>query len=110
MELALPKTSTADLMTEAERLGTVINGSIGALLSIIGELDKREAWRNEGAASMPQWLAQRCGISEGTGRSWSHVAERLDDLPHLNRGLKSGAVTFDKVRAVVDMATPETDA
>jgi len=43
MELALPKTSTADLMTEAERLGTVINGSIGALLSIIGELDKREA-------------------------------------------------------------------
>jgi hypothetical protein len=104
------KTSTAELMAEAERLGTVIAASLGSLLGIVGELDKREAWRSEGATSLGAWLAQRCGVSEATGRAWAHVAERLDDLPHLSQGLRVGALTFDKVCAVVDLATPETDA
>jgi hypothetical protein len=106
----MTKTSTAELMAEAERLGTVIAASLGSLLGIVGELDKREAWRSEGATSPGSWLAQRCGVSEATGRSWAHVAERLDDLPHLSQGLRVGALTFDKVCAVVDLATPETDA
>jgi hypothetical protein len=38
------------------------------------------------------------------------VAQRLDDLPHLLQGLRVGALSFDKVSAVADMATPETDA
>ncbi len=97
-------------MAEAERLGTVIAASLGSLLGIVGELDKREAWRTEGATSLGSWLAQRCGVSEATGRAWAHVAERLDDLPHLSQGLRVGALTFDKVCAVVDLATPETDA
>jgi hypothetical protein len=104
------KTSTAELMAEAERLGTVIAASLGSLLGIVGELDKREAWRTEGATSLGSWLAQRCGVSEATGRAWAHVAERLDDLPHLSQGLRVGALTFDRVCAVVDLATPETDA
>ena len=37
------------------------------------------------------------------------MAERLDDLPRLAGALSRGEVTFDKVRAVVDSATPETD-
>jgi hypothetical protein len=97
-------------MAEAERLGTVIAASLGALMGIIGELDKREAWRAEGATSLGSWLAQRCGVAEGTGRTWAHVAGRLDDLPHLSQGLRVGALSFDKVRAVVDLAAPETDA
>ncbi len=97
-------------MAEAERLGTTIAASIGALMGVIGELDKREAWRSEGATSLGSWLAQRCGISETTGRLWAHVAERLWDLPHLAQGLRVGALSFDKVRPAVDVATPETDA
>ncbi len=110
VELVVTKTSTTELMEEAERLGMEIASSIGTLLGIVGELDRREGWRSEGATSMAAWLAQRCGVSEGTGRSWSHVAERLGDLPHLAQGLKVGALSYDKVRAAVDLATPETDA
>jgi hypothetical protein len=110
VERVIARTSTAELMAEAERLSTMIAASLGSLMGIIGELDKREAWRNEGATSLGSWLAQRCGISEGTGRSWAHVAERLDDLPHLLQGLRVGALSFDKVRAAVNLATPETDA
>jgi hypothetical protein len=110
VERVIAKTSTADLMSEAERLATAVAASLGALMGVIGELDKREAWRSEGATSLGSWLAQRCGIAESTGRAWAHVAERLDDLPHLSQGIRVGALSFDKVRAVVDLAKPETDA
>ena len=110
MELVVEKASTADLMAEAARLGVEIAARTGQLLAIMGELDRREGWRTEGATSGAAWAAQCLGVSEATGRVWSHVAERLWDLPHLARGLRAGAISFDKVRAVADAATPETDA
>jgi hypothetical protein len=110
MELVVEKISTAELMAEAEQFGTDIATATGSLMRVIGEIDRREAWRAEGATSLAAWVAQRLGVSEGTGRLWAHVAERLWDLPHLAQGLRVGAVSFDKVRPAVDVATPETDA
>ncbi len=83
---------------------------MGNLLTAAGELDRREAWRSEGATSSGAWISQRLGVAEGTGRIWSHVAEKLWDLPHLAQGLRVGALSFDKVRAAVEIATPESDA
>jgi hypothetical protein len=110
MELVVEKTSTTELMDETERLGRVLSSTLGSLLTAVGELNRREAWRSEGATSSGAWLTERLGVAEGTGRSWSQVAERLWDLPHLAQGLRVGALTFDKVRAAVQIATPETDA
>lgn len=110
MELVVEKTSTADLMAEAERLGVEIASRTGRLLAVVGELDRRQGWRCEGATSSATWSVQRLGVSEATGRMWSHVADRLWDLPHLAQGLRVGAISLDKVRVVVDTATPETDA
>ncbi len=110
MELVVEKTSTADLMNEAERLGRLIASTTGSLLMTVGELDRRQAWRAEGATSSAAWLTQRLGVAEGTGRTWSHVAEKLWDFPHLAQGLRVGALSFDKVRAAVEIATPESDA
>ncbi len=110
MELVVEKTSSNDLMDEAERLGRMVSATLGALLPVLGELDRREAWRTEGATSLASWLTQRLGVSEGTGRSWSEVAEQLWDMPHLAQGLRVGALSFDKVRVAVELATPETDA
>jgi hypothetical protein len=82
----------------------------GRLVLLAGELDRREAWRAEGASSLDTWLAERTGVSRPTARAQAHVAERLFDLPHLAQGLVGGEISFDKVRAVVDTTTPETDA
>jgi hypothetical protein len=38
------------------------------------------------------------------------VGNRLSDLPQLAEGLSAGAVSFDQVRAVVDVARPENEA
>ena len=90
--------------------GRVVASAMGRLLTTVGELDRREAWRTEGATSSAAWLTERLGVAEGTGRSWSQVAESLWDMPHLAQGLRVGALSFDKVRVAVELATPETDA
>ena len=55
-------------------------------------------------------MVSQTGVSVPTARAQAQVAGRLFDLPHLAAGLSSGELSFDKVRAVVDTATPETDA
>ncbi len=81
----------------------------GLILLLTGELDRREGWRDEGATSLESWMVERLGVSVPTARALAHVGERLYDLPHLNAALSSGDLSFDKVRAVVDAATPESD-
>jgi hypothetical protein len=110
MELVVEKTSSNDLMDEAERLGRILSATQGSLLAVVGEIDRRQAFRAEGATSVAAWMTQRLGVAEGTGRSWAQVAEKLWDLPHLAQGLRVGALSFDKVRAAVELATPESDA
>jgi hypothetical protein len=110
MELVVEKTSSNDLMDEAERLGRLLSATQGSLLTVVGELDRRQAWRAEGATSLAAWITQRLGVAEGTARSWAQVAEKLWDMPHLAQGLRVGALSFDKVRAAVELATPESDA
>ena len=81
----------------------------GLIVQLTGELDRREGWRDEGATSVESWMVERLGVSVPTARAFAHVGERLYDLPQLGAALSSGDLSFDKVRAVVDAATPESD-
>lgn len=84
--------------------------SAGLIVLLSGELDRREGWRDEGATSLESWMVERLGVSTSTARALAHVGERLYDLPQLADALSTGDLSFDKVRAVVDVATPESDA
>ena len=77
--------------------------------SYTAEIGKREGWRAEGATSLEAWMVERCGVSLASARSYAHVGEQLEDLPIWPLALASGELTFDKVRAVVDVATPAND-
>ncbi len=74
-----------------------------------GELDRREGWRDDGATSLQDWLVGRLGVSKSTAKVYAHLSERLFDLPHLTAGLGEGDLSLDKVRTLVDTATPESD-
>ncbi len=101
--------STEKIMEEAAEASRRLASLAGRIVQLAGELDRRQGWRAEGATSLEAWIVERCGVSLATARAWAHVAKRLFDLPHLADGLSEGELTFDKVRAVVDTATPETD-
>jgi hypothetical protein len=110
MERVAEECSNAELRVMATELGRDIAQKTGALLRVVGELNRRGDFREEGATSMAAWLIERLGTAEGTARNWVEVAERLWDLPKLTEGLESGDLTFDKVRAAVAFAKPENDA
>jgi len=81
----------------------------GAIVVLLGEVDRRQAYRDEGATSSEPWVMERFGISTPTARAYTHLAEKAWDIPHLVAGLCAGDLSFDKVRAVAELATPETD-
>jgi hypothetical protein len=103
------KMSTEDLMREAAESSGHIWSEQARLLRFLGELGKREGWRAEGFTSLEAWIVERLHVSVATARVWAHIAEKLLDLPQLAEGLAEGELSVDKVRAVVDTATPETD-
>jgi hypothetical protein len=105
----LAKMSNEELMGLAAESARNMASSAGLIVLLSGELDRREGWRDEGATSLESWMVERLGVSTPTARALAHVGERLYDLPHLADALSAGDLSFDKVRAVVDVATPESD-
>ena len=55
------------------------------------------------------WATERFGVSIPTARTLTRVGEKAWDIPHLVESLCAGDLSLDKVRAVADVATPETD-
>jgi len=81
----------------------------GAIVVLLGEVGRRQAYRDEGATGPEPWAAERFGVSIPTARALAHLGEKAWDMPHLVGSLCVGDLSLDKVRAVADVATPETD-
>ena len=97
--------TTEELMEAAAETAHRVGALLGRFVELAGELDRRQGWRDEGATSLEDWIVERCGVSVPTARAWAHVAGRLFDLPQLAGALCAGEISFDKVRAVIDVAT-----
>jgi Domain of unknown function (DUF222)/HNH endonuclease len=93
-------------MTKALRVKTAAEGEFTICLA---ESTRRAMFRDDGATSVEAWTAESFGISVATARAYSQVAEKAVDLPRLLNALCAAEISFDKVRAVVDVATPDTD-
>ena len=86
-----------------------VGAAVGNIVLYLGEVERRQAYRDDGATSAETWVVERFGVSTPTARTYTHVGEKAWDLPHLVGSLCTGDLSFDKVRAVADVATPETD-
>jgi Domain of unknown function (DUF222)/HNH endonuclease len=75
----------------------------------LAETERRQAFRDEGATSTERWTTERYGVSTATARALTSGGEKAWDLPHLIGAVSAGDISFDKMRAVADVATPETD-
>jgi hypothetical protein len=75
----------------------------------LGECNRRQGFRDDGATSVESWTAERFGVSTATARAYARVGEKAWEMPHLVGSMCAGDLSFDKVRAVADVATPETD-
>jgi hypothetical protein len=81
----------------------------GRIVELLGEVGRRESYRDEGATATEPWAVERFGVSQPTARMYAQVAERAWDVPELTASLCEGEISLDKLRTVIGVATPETD-
>ena len=103
----MPNEQLAGHLDGLFRLRSAVDGRI---LVLLGEAERRQAFREDGATSAENWAVERFSVAVPTARALVRVAEKAWDLPKLTEALKDGEITFDKLRVVADVATPENDA
>ena len=101
-----------DLFQLGERiveLAARINIATYEMLTLIAEFDRREGWAEDGSTSCAEWLAVTTGRMFGTARENVRVAHALEDLPLTSAEMKTGKLSYAKVRAMTRVATPKTE-
>ena len=102
-----PDIELADTMCQ---LAGGISAIHAQLLAMAAEYDRRKAWRDDGAPDMSSWLCIRLGLAYRTGKEWTRVAHALDELPECARVYSEGRLSWDQLRPLTLITTPETDA
>ena len=80
------------------------------MLQLVRAFERSEAWREDGATSVTAWLTYRLGLSQRTAAEWVRIASSLGELPRIAAAFAEGLLSWDQLRAVVSMATSDTDA
>jgi hypothetical protein len=78
-------------------------------LDWIVEYDHREAWKEDGACSMADWIAYRHGHAFGTARQRVRVAHALRELPAIRASFAEGRLSWDKLTLLTTVADADSD-
>ncbi|HEX2166058.1 MAG TPA: DUF222 domain-containing protein [Longimicrobiales bacterium] len=104
-------------IAELERLGEEIatlaahvHAATYQLLELLAEFDARVGWSGSGFRSCAHWLSWRTGIAPGAAREKVRVARALRGLPKTAGVMKTGELSFAKVRAITRVATADNEA
>jgi hypothetical protein len=97
------------LVRGADALHALIGRAQRGLLAAIREIDRREAWRDDGALNAAHWVSMRYGISAWKAHRWVAAAHALPALPSVADALARGDVGIDKVVELTRFATPEAE-
>lgn len=116
--LSLPETSNASMAALSnadlgERLDDLFGlraALDGYIVQLLGEAERRQTYRDDGATSAAAWIAERFELSKASARALVHVAQKAWDVPQLVTALQNGEISFDKLRVISDVATPESEA
>lgn len=67
-------------------------------------------WVRQGFRTCSQWMSWRLGQDIHTAREHVRVAKALAKLPLIDEALRTGTVSYSKVRAMTRVATPANEA
>jgi hypothetical protein len=108
--IVLPMFTVEELGQEIAKLAVHLDAATHRLLECIRQFDAECGWEPQGAVSCAHWLSWRIGLDPATAREKVRVARALGNLPSIDAALKSGKLSYAKVRALTRVATPETEA
>ncbi len=106
---AVAAESNAELASGLDEDFAQLCAAQGRFLVRLGEYERRQAFRDDGATCLESWTAERYGVSMSSARAYARVGEKAWDIPVLVGSLCAGDLSFDKVRALAEVATSETE-
>jgi hypothetical protein len=90
-------------------LAARIHAATAELVRLTAQLDSDGAWAETGMRSCAHWLSINIGVDVWTGGEMVRAGHALEILPHLSAAFAEGRLSFDKIRAVTKVATPDDD-
>ncbi len=94
---------------EIATLAAHIHAATQRFLALVAEFDARRGWEWAGHRSCAHWLAARTGYTLATAQEKVRVARTLAGLPETSAAMARGELSFSQVRALVRVATPDTE-
>jgi Domain of unknown function (DUF222) len=98
-----------ELECELATLAAHLSAGLCRWLVLVGELDRRGQWAEEGPESCAAWVAWRCGLTGRAARERVRVARRLRELPATRAAFAAGELSYAKVRALTRVASAESE-
>jgi Domain of unknown function (DUF222)/HNH endonuclease len=78
------------------------------LLVAILDIEREDAWIDDGARDLAHWVSMRYGVSHWKACRWIDAARSFERLPQLAGALAHGSLSLDKVVELARFATAET--
>jgi hypothetical protein len=100
---------TEHLEAEVAQLYARISAETCEFLAMLAELERRQAYKQAGYWTLPQWLSIHCGIGIRAAQEHVRVALRLEELPETQEAFARGELTYSKARALSRIATLESE-
>jgi len=91
------------------RLSAQAHASMAGVALAAAEFDELGGWCDGGIRSFPHWLTINMGFDPHTGKELLRVGHALKNLPLIAAAFAAGQLSFDKVRQITTVATPDTD-
>jgi hypothetical protein len=88
-------------------LSAQIHAATAQLVGLTAALDSDGSWYGIGVRTCAHWMSIRTGMDVMTGSELIRVGHALKTLPKLAAAFADGRLSYDKIRAVTRVATPD---
>lgn len=80
------------------------------LMEAVAEAERRGIYAEDGFGSTAEWLATYLGIGYRSALKFAEVALALEQLPRMAEAYGAGRISYDHLRALVEVASPDNEA
>src|SRR5437588_4566112 len=108
--VALAECTSEELGNALGQVHALVSSAQATLLELIRACEERKVWAEDGCCSIQSWVAMQLGVAWRTAAEMVRVARSLEERPAIASAFASGALSWDKVRALSVFTTPSSDA
>ncbi len=99
-----------ELFDELSELAGQRNAIDARIVEIAAEIDREGLWGATGARSVAALVAWKTGCSSATAKTFTTIAERVEEFPRCAQGMREGRLSLDQVGVIAARAGQGSDA